>query len=309
MSELYIHRDLERERERVMMMEVRVRSDGVGGGTQGDVLTRISPKATVAELKVAVADRAGVEPAQQRLVFSGKVLDDDASLEAYSIRDGHAVLMSKKVAPVAVALPVLSSRNRYEHDDDDEDDDDEDEEVGEELLSESEAWGNVEGVEELEVFVRELRRHYGRNVAVAAAAATAARAGRASTTGRRTGNTGNSTNTNAGSMRGVAPVVHRHPSDFVSGRHDELLLSALHQQFDAEHADDVDVTPNDDGECIEVVVGFAVGFAFGIIAALCLIPERSGFASMRFKAGIFMGLCFYMVMLALRFISRLVAWR
>ena len=88
-----------------MMMEVRVRSDGVGGGTQGDVLTRISPKATVAELKVAVADRAGVEPAQQRLVFSGKVLDDDASLEAYSIRDGHAVLMSKKVAPVAVALP------------------------------------------------------------------------------------------------------------------------------------------------------------------------------------------------------------
>ena len=44
-----------------------------------------------------------------------------------------------------------------------------------------------------------------------------------------------------------------------------------------------------DGDCLELLIGFVVGFAIGILDALCLL-ERNGLASVRFKAGIFLGM-------------------
>lgn len=283
------------------MMEVRVRGDGPAGagGTQGDVLARISPDATVAELKRAVAARAGVAPAQQRLVYSGKVLDDDASLKAYSIRDGHAVLMSSAclnlaAVPADVQSGAGSGASVYEVGRGGDDDNDEETDMLEEDIDEM--WGEVESVEEFEAFVRELRWHYG-------------------VAGRSTNNTNSMAGGRPTSAAAAAAAVASGASGLSRAQraelrrgNDDFLVSALQQRDRAAaRSDNAEFSSDDDGECIELVVGFALGFGIGIVAALCLL-ERSGLASVRFKAGVFMGMSFYIVMLFVRFLSTLVAW-
>lgn len=50
---------------------------------------------TVSELKEEVAKLSDVEAAQQRLIFSGKVLKDEEVLETYKIKDGNTIHMVK----------------------------------------------------------------------------------------------------------------------------------------------------------------------------------------------------------------------
>jgi ubiquilin len=58
----------------------------------------ISPSKQVIELKRAIASQCDVEAERQRLIFSGRVLKDEDSLETYKIADGHTVHMVKGAA-------------------------------------------------------------------------------------------------------------------------------------------------------------------------------------------------------------------
>ena len=60
-----------------------------------------------------------------------------------------------------------------------------------------------------------------------------------------------------------------------------------------------------DGDCFELLVGFVLGFVLGLIAALCLV-DRSGIAGVRFKAGVFLGMSCYLLLLFGRFVTGLV---
>jgi len=64
----------------------------------------IETSATVLELKQKVAEVLEVPAANQRLIYKGKVLKDDLTLESYEVQDGHTVHMVK--GAVAGATPA-----------------------------------------------------------------------------------------------------------------------------------------------------------------------------------------------------------
>ena len=51
----------------------------------------IEPSQTILELKEAIAVVSSIPAANQRLIYSGKILKDDQTVESYKIQDGHAV--------------------------------------------------------------------------------------------------------------------------------------------------------------------------------------------------------------------------
>ncbi|AMD20280.1 HDL464Wp [Eremothecium sinecaudum] len=56
---------------------------------------KIEPSSTVAELKEEIHNASGIAAENQRLIYSGKILKDDQTVESYKIVDGHAVHMVK----------------------------------------------------------------------------------------------------------------------------------------------------------------------------------------------------------------------
>ncbi|KAJ1415735.1 ubiquitin-related domain-containing protein, partial [Ochromonadaceae sp. CCMP2298] len=59
----------------------------------------IDQSATVLELKEKIAESLTVAAAQQRLIYKGRVLKDDLTLEHYQIQNEHTVHMVKGAAP------------------------------------------------------------------------------------------------------------------------------------------------------------------------------------------------------------------
>ena len=51
----------------------------------------IDPSQTILELKEAIAVVSSIPAANQRLIYSGKILKDDQTVESYKIQDGHAI--------------------------------------------------------------------------------------------------------------------------------------------------------------------------------------------------------------------------
>ncbi|SCW03297.1 LAFE_0G07338g1_1 [Lachancea fermentati] len=55
----------------------------------------VEPSSSVAELKEAISKVSEIPAENQRLIFSGKILKDDQSVESYKIEDGHAIHLVK----------------------------------------------------------------------------------------------------------------------------------------------------------------------------------------------------------------------
>ena len=53
----------------------------------------IDTSKTVLDFKKVVAEKCDTPPERQRLIYSGRVLKDNDSLETYKIADGHTVHM------------------------------------------------------------------------------------------------------------------------------------------------------------------------------------------------------------------------
>jgi ubiquilin len=62
-------------------------------GTQFEV--EIDSKATVKDLKEKCAEGSGLGADEQRLIFKGKIMKDELSLEEYKVGDGMTVHIVK----------------------------------------------------------------------------------------------------------------------------------------------------------------------------------------------------------------------
>lgn len=63
----------------------------------------IEPSNTILELKEEIAKVSEIPAGSQRLIFSGKILKDDQTVESYNIKDDHAVHMVKSGGNTASA--------------------------------------------------------------------------------------------------------------------------------------------------------------------------------------------------------------
>lgn len=68
---------------------------------------------SVAQVKVAIEASQSVEPARQRLIYKGRILDDERTLSDYNITAGSTLFLVKSRAPSAVkskpAAPATTS--------------------------------------------------------------------------------------------------------------------------------------------------------------------------------------------------------
>lgn len=55
----------------------------------------VAPESTVLQFKEAINKANGIPVANQRLIYSGKILKDDQTVESYHIQDGHGVHLVK----------------------------------------------------------------------------------------------------------------------------------------------------------------------------------------------------------------------
>lgn len=77
----------------------------------------VTPSTTVLQLKEKIAQDLDVSVDRQRLIFSGKVLKDNDTLETYKIKEGHSIHLVKgaaktSAAPVSVDNGSSSSNSR-----------------------------------------------------------------------------------------------------------------------------------------------------------------------------------------------------
>lgn len=69
----------------------------------------IDPSITVGELKQQIATKADIPADSQRLIYSGKVLKDDQTVELYKVSSGHTIHLVKSAAKTSSATPAASS--------------------------------------------------------------------------------------------------------------------------------------------------------------------------------------------------------
>ena len=77
-------------------------------GSTTEVEFESSSETTVAELKVAIETKLEIPASQQRLIFKGKILKDEGTLESYNIVSGESVHLVKGAAPAA-ATPAVAA--------------------------------------------------------------------------------------------------------------------------------------------------------------------------------------------------------
>mmetsp|Transcript_49685 Transcript_49685/g.82457 ORF Transcript_49685/g.82457 Transcript_49685/m.82457 type:complete len:403 (-) Transcript_49685:417-1625(-) len=76
-------------------MRVNVKCSSNGTTLELDV----EANAKVIDFKGQIAEQVDVPPAQQRLIYSGKVLKDPETLESYQVQEGHTIHMVRGAAP------------------------------------------------------------------------------------------------------------------------------------------------------------------------------------------------------------------
>jgi ubiquilin len=69
---------------------------------------KIELSATVLSLKEKIAEVLSVPASQQRLIYKGRVLKDESTLENYDVQDGHTVHMVKGAAAANASNPAVS---------------------------------------------------------------------------------------------------------------------------------------------------------------------------------------------------------
>ncbi|SCV01011.1 LAME_0G13454g1_1 [Lachancea meyersii CBS 8951] len=72
-----------------MSIKINVKS----GQNKWDV--SIDPTCSVEDLKKAIAEKSEIAPESQRLIYSGKILKDDQTVESYKIQDDHSIHLVK----------------------------------------------------------------------------------------------------------------------------------------------------------------------------------------------------------------------
>lgn len=88
---------------RAMSISVQIKS----GQNKWDVA--IEPAKTVAEFKEEIAKVSEIPAANQRLIYSGKILKDDQTVESYKVQDGHAIHLVRSGGNASVAGAATSS--------------------------------------------------------------------------------------------------------------------------------------------------------------------------------------------------------
>jgi hypothetical protein len=79
--------------------------------TGKSIAVSVAPGGTIASVKDAVWAREGIAPAQQRLLFGGKQLDDDAcALEAHGVGKESTLRLSLRLRGGMVRVPLQRHR-------------------------------------------------------------------------------------------------------------------------------------------------------------------------------------------------------
>jgi ubiquilin len=71
---------------------------------------KVESTATVLDLKEKITEKLQVPSSQQRLIYKGRVLKDDLTLESYEIQDGHTVHMVKSAGASTAASSAANNR-------------------------------------------------------------------------------------------------------------------------------------------------------------------------------------------------------
>jgi len=82
-------------------------------GQQFDVQMKAAGS-TIADLKQACAEKAGsgLTPEEIRLIYKGKILKDDNTLEEYKIADGDTVHLVKSKAPGSTSSAATTTTSQ-----------------------------------------------------------------------------------------------------------------------------------------------------------------------------------------------------
>ncbi|KAI5210568.1 UV excision repair protein Rad23 [Aureobasidium subglaciale] len=79
---------------------------GIEDLKQQKFVIEAEPSETIGEVKAKIASEKGWEPSTQKLIYSGKILQDDKTVESYKIEEkGFIVCMTSKVSVLSIRNP------------------------------------------------------------------------------------------------------------------------------------------------------------------------------------------------------------
>uniref|UniRef100_A0A914LJ36 Ubiquitin-like domain-containing protein n=1 Tax=Meloidogyne incognita TaxID=6306 RepID=A0A914LJ36_MELIC len=61
------------------------------------ILEKVKTSDTIELIKCMVEMKTGIPPSQQRLIFAGKQLQDDCTIDEYNIKDGSTMHVVKRL--------------------------------------------------------------------------------------------------------------------------------------------------------------------------------------------------------------------